>query len=191
MAAEGSPWWLDVPILSISSNKNTGLETPTFLRPLTIKPGIAATYVRRCPRISASSRTPPREILWNFRPSAVATDLAKLVFPTPGGPTRSKIGDLFLVRPLSVLRLVRSIGLFIDLVNLRLEVGVHLLLELEVELIFGKSCPRNLGKILKLSFGDFGGLWRQLSIVDTLFQLINLVGLFFIVSNCCRRIRAA
>ncbi|KAG9533489.1 hypothetical protein KCU93_g330, partial [Aureobasidium melanogenum] len=127
--------------------------------------------------------------------SAVATDLAKLVFPTPGGPTRSKIGDLSTIRFLLKILISSGvcsgffIGLFIDLVNLRLEVGVHLLLELEVELIFGKSCPRNLGKILKLSFGDFGGLWRQLSIVDTLFQLINLVGFFFIVSRSTARSR--
>jgi hypothetical protein len=31
------------PTLSISSSKKTGLATPTFLRPWTIRPGIAAT----------------------------------------------------------------------------------------------------------------------------------------------------
>lgn len=31
------------PTLSISSRRNTGFATPTFLRPFTIRPGIAAT----------------------------------------------------------------------------------------------------------------------------------------------------
>src|SRR5271169_4910535 len=29
---------------------------------------------------------------WNLRPKADATDLARLVFPVPGGPTRRRIG---------------------------------------------------------------------------------------------------
>ncbi len=41
-------------------------------------------YVRRCPRISASSRTPPRDMRTNFRPVAFAIDLPSEVLPTPG-----------------------------------------------------------------------------------------------------------
>ena len=48
-------------------------------------------YVRRWPRISASSRTPPSEIRTSFRPSARAMDFASEVFPTPGGPTKQRI----------------------------------------------------------------------------------------------------
>ena len=53
----------------------------------------APMYVRRCPRISASSRTPPSESRTNFRFVARATDLANDVFPTPGGPVRLKRRD--------------------------------------------------------------------------------------------------
>ena len=48
--------------------------------------------VLRCPRISASSCVPPSEIRTNFRPMARATDLPSDVFPTPGGPTKQRIG---------------------------------------------------------------------------------------------------
>src|SRR5271154_3736251 len=58
-----------------------------------MRPGSEATYVRLWPRISASSRTPPREMRWNLRPRALATDWATLVFPVPGGPTRRRIGE--------------------------------------------------------------------------------------------------
>src|SRR6185369_15658511 len=53
----------------------------------TSRPGSAPTYVRRWPRISASSRTPPSDTRTNFRPSARATDSPSEVLPTPGGPT--------------------------------------------------------------------------------------------------------
>ena len=51
-------------------------------------------YVRRWPRISASSRMPPSEMRWNFRPSARAIDRPSDVLPTPGGPTKQRIGSL-------------------------------------------------------------------------------------------------
>jgi hypothetical protein len=49
--------------------------------------------VRRWPRISDSSRTPPTEILSNLRPIAVAIDLPSDVLPTPGGPTNRTIPE--------------------------------------------------------------------------------------------------
>src|ERR1700742_258104 len=52
----------------------------------TIRPGSAPTYVRRWPRISASSRTPPRATRTNLRPRVRATDSPSDVLPTPGGP---------------------------------------------------------------------------------------------------------
>jgi hypothetical protein len=51
-------------------------------------------YVLRCPLISASSLTPPRDMRINFRPKAAAIDDAKDVFPTPGGPTKHNTGPL-------------------------------------------------------------------------------------------------
>lgn len=53
----------------------------------TMIPGPLATYVRRWPRISASSRTPPSDTRWKGRLSARATDCPSEVLPTPGGPT--------------------------------------------------------------------------------------------------------
>lgn len=41
----------------------TGLFTPVFLNACAKAPGSAATYVLLCPLISASSLTPPSEIL--------------------------------------------------------------------------------------------------------------------------------
>eukprot|EP00982_Pelagococcus_subviridis_P014263 31315-Pelagococcus_subviridis.AAC.6 len=49
-------------------------------------------YVRRCPRTSASSLTPPREMRWNGRWSTFAIDRASVVLPTPGGPWKHRIG---------------------------------------------------------------------------------------------------
>ena len=42
----------------------------------------------------ASSRTPPRLMRTNLRPVALAIDWPSEVLPTPGGPTRQRIGAL-------------------------------------------------------------------------------------------------
>ena len=55
-------------------------------------PGIDPTYVRLCPRISASSFMPPSDMRENFRPMARAMDFPSDVLPTPGGPTKQSIG---------------------------------------------------------------------------------------------------
>ena len=56
-----------------------------------IEPGIEPMYVRRWPRISDSSRTPPTDRRTNFRPSAFAIEWPSDVLPTPGGPTKQRI----------------------------------------------------------------------------------------------------
>ena len=56
------------------------------------RPGILPMYVLLWPLMSASSFTPPRDILMNFLPRAVAIDDAYDVFLTPGGPTKHNIG---------------------------------------------------------------------------------------------------
>ena len=48
-------------------------------------------YVRRWPRISASSRTPPSDMRTNSRPMARAIDSPIEVLPVPGGPMRVRI----------------------------------------------------------------------------------------------------
>ncbi len=83
-----------MPSLSISSSMSTGFLVPARRSPWTICPGSAPMYVRRWPRISASSRMPPSEMRWNFRPSARAIDRPSDVLPTPGGPTKQRIGSL-------------------------------------------------------------------------------------------------
>jgi hypothetical protein len=77
-----------------------------------ILPGIAPMYVRRCPRISASSRTPPSDTRMNLRFVARATDLASEVLPTPGGPTRHRIGPLSFFTSACTARysMIRSFG---------------------------------------------------------------------------------
>ena len=55
-----------------------------------ITPGKAATYVLLCPLSSASSVTPPKDILANFLPIDYAIDLTMDVLPTPGGPHKHK-----------------------------------------------------------------------------------------------------
>ena len=72
--------------MSTSSSSTTGFIEPASLMARTMRPGSAPTYVRRWPRISASSRTPPRATRTNFRPSVRATDSPSEVLPTPGGP---------------------------------------------------------------------------------------------------------
>ena len=87
---DGSPRQ-SAPTLSISSSIITGFFVPASFSARTIRPGSAPTYVRRWPRISASSCTPPSETRTNFRPSARATDSPSEVLPTPGGPTSVRI----------------------------------------------------------------------------------------------------
>ena len=65
----------------------TGLFTPVVFRHCTSLPGIAPTYVRLCPFISATSLKPPTEKRKNLRSSARAMLWPMLVLPTPGGPT--------------------------------------------------------------------------------------------------------
>ena len=67
---------------------------PERLMASMIRPGMEPMYVLRWPRMSASSRTPPRERRASFRFRALATLMAMEVLPTPGGPTRQRICPL-------------------------------------------------------------------------------------------------
>mmetsp|Transcript_47263 Transcript_47263/g.120581 ORF Transcript_47263/g.120581 Transcript_47263/m.120581 type:complete len:207 (-) Transcript_47263:1086-1706(-) len=87
----GSPR-ASLPTLSTSSSSITGSRHPARLRPWITRPGIAPMYVRRCPRISASSRTPPSARRASGRPSTAAIASARLVLPTPGGPMKQRMG---------------------------------------------------------------------------------------------------
>ena len=78
--------------MSISSISITGFFDSQSRSERMIVPGIAPMYVRRWPRISDSSRTPPTEMRVNLRPSVRAIDFPSDVLPTPGGPTKQRIG---------------------------------------------------------------------------------------------------
>jgi len=58
-----------------------------------MRPGSAPMYVRRWPRISASSRTPPRDMRTNRRPSARANALAEAGLAHARSPTKQRIGS--------------------------------------------------------------------------------------------------
>lgn len=87
----GSPYALLYPNLSTSSIKITGFSTSTYFKALIIFPGIAPTYVLLNPFKEDVSRSPPREILWNYLPNDFAIDSPIDVLPTPGGPTKHMI----------------------------------------------------------------------------------------------------
>ena len=88
-AAAGSPR-KSVDILSISSSRNTGLFVPAFFRVWMILPGSAPMYVRRWPRISASSRTPPSDRRTNLRPVARAMLLREAGLADAGRPDEAE-----------------------------------------------------------------------------------------------------
>ena len=80
------------PSLSTSSMTSTGFAHSARRRASTMRPGMAPTYVRRCPRIVDSSRTPPTAMRSIGRPVARAIDCASEVLPVPGGPRKQMIG---------------------------------------------------------------------------------------------------
>ena len=86
----GSPRTSD-PILSTSSSISSGLRVSQRCSEWMMRPGSAPTYVRRCPRTSASSRTPPSDTRVKRRSSASAMLWPSDVFPTPGGPTKHRM----------------------------------------------------------------------------------------------------
>lgn len=65
------------PILSTSSIRTSGFSVLVFFRHWITFPGIAPTYVRRCPFISATSVIPPTENLKYSRFKARAIERAK------------------------------------------------------------------------------------------------------------------
>lgn len=78
------------PSLSTSSMSTKGLLVPVDLRHCTTLPGMAPTYVRRCPLISATSESPPTEKRKYLRSRALAMDLPTEVLPTPVRAPRAR-----------------------------------------------------------------------------------------------------
>src|SRR5947209_3522564 len=106
-----------------------------------ILPGIEPIYVRRWPRISPSSCTPPSDTRTKSRPVALAIDLPSDVLPTPAGPTKHRIG------PVSLLARCCTGEVFddplLDLVETVMIIVENLLGKLEVLLDLGVLGPRD------------------------------------------------
>src|SRR5438105_3742779 len=118
-----------MPSLSTSSSIRTGFFVPARRSPCTIWPGSAPMYVRRWPRISASSRMPPSELAQRLR----------LRFG--GHASRFDLGAerVHLLRSLVAfaellldgLHLLTQIIVALRLAHLRLDLGLDLATELE------------------------------------------------------------
>ncbi len=80
-----------------------------------ILPEYAPIYVLLCPLSTDESLTPPKDILKNFLLSALATDLANVVFPSPGPPTKQNIFPFndFFNCPTAIISKIASLTYFI------------------------------------------------------------------------------
>ena len=104
-----------------------------------IEPGIEPMYVRRWPRISDSSRTPPTDSRTNLRPSAFAIEWPSDVLPTPGRPDEAEDLARHLVAQLRDGEVLDDPVL--DLLEVEV-VGVeHLARVLEIEVVLGVRRP--------------------------------------------------
>ena len=123
----------------------TGFIVPASRRARTSRPGSAPMYVRRWPRISASSRTPPSDMRTNSRPVARAIDSPIEVLPVPGGPIRVRIAPALrsISTPRSCAQLAHG-DVLGDAVLDVLEAGVvgveHLARVDRVEHLVGAAC---------------------------------------------------
>src|SRR5207249_3310728 len=127
-AEAGSPR-KSMPSLSISSSMKRGLLEPAFFMFWMTRPGSAPTYVRRWPRISASSRMPPSDRRTNLRPMARAIDLPSELLL--GGLERLGRHPRLLDAPAQLLDLGR---LAVTLAEFLLD-RLHLLAEVELLLV--------------------------------------------------------
>ncbi len=153
-AADGSPR-KSVLILSTSSRQKTGLLVLAFFRDWMIFPGRAPMYVRRWPRISASSRTPPRRGARNCAPGP-GHGLGSDVLPTPAVPpgrgwdlSSSSPGSAPPGAPDTFLGLLQAVVIFVED-----SFGL-----LQVELVLGPFVPGQGQNPVDVIPGDrgFGG----------------------------------
>ena len=147
------------PILSISSISSSGLDDSASRIERMIVPGIEPMYVRRWPRISDSSRTPPTDMRTNLRPSARAIDWPSEVLPTPGGPTKQRICPETLLRSFGDREVLDDP--LLDLVEVEVVVVEHLARVLEVEVVLGVRAPRQRRDPLEVG-ADHAVLGRRL-----------------------------
>src|SRR5215472_8510794 len=133
-----------------------------------ILPGIEPMYVRRCPRISASSRTPPSDTRTKSRPVARAIDLPSEVLPTPGGPTRHRIGPVSLLARCWTARYstIRSLTLSSVMVLVEDLLGKH-----EGLLDLGLLVPWDRQQPVEIVAHD-GGFWRHGRHLTQLLELV-------------------
>ena len=117
-----------------------------------IVPGIAPMYVRRWPRISASSRTPPTDMRTNLRPSARAIDWPSDVLPTPGGPTKQRICPETSLRSFATARysMIRSFTFS----RSKWSSSSTFARVVEVEVVLGERAPRQRQDPLEVGADD-------------------------------------
>ena len=137
-ADDGSPR-KSVDILSTSSSRNTGLPVPALFSDWMTLPGSAPMYVRRWPRISASSRTPPSDRRTNLRASRARDGLAERGLADARRPDEAQDRPL----ELSDQRLHREVleDALLDLVEAVVVLVEDPLGFLDVELVFGVLVP--------------------------------------------------
>ena len=127
-----------------------------------IWPGSAPMYVRRWPRISASSRMPPSDTRTNLRPSDCAIDFASDVLPTPGGPTKQRIGPFTLGIQLADRQVLENpvLGLFqARMIGVEHRLGLR-----QVDDLVGPLVPRQRDQPVDVGARDgvLGGRGRHL-----------------------------
>ena len=113
-----------------------GCCVPAFFSDWMILPGSAPMYVRRWPRISASSRTPPSDRRTNLRPVARAIDLRERRLADAGRPDEAEDRALELLHQ----RLHREVleDALLDLLQ-----AVVVLVEDLLGLVDVVACPRS------------------------------------------------
>jgi hypothetical protein len=137
--------------------------------------------------------TPPSDMRTNSRPVARAIDLPSEVLPTPGGPTRQRIGPVSLFARCCTARY--STIRLLDLVKPEMVVVQDLLGAVEVLLDLGALAPRNaehpvevvahdrglrrhrrhLAELLQLAHRLVAGLLRELGLLDLVLELLEFV----------------
>ena len=105
--ADGSPRQ-SCPILSTSSSRITGFTTSARRIAWITRPGSEPMYVRRCPRISASSRTPPSDMRTKRAAERARDGAAQRRLADAGRHRRGRGSDPRAVRPARAPRCSRE-----------------------------------------------------------------------------------
>ena len=104
-----------------------------------MRPGSAPMYVRRWPRISASSRMPPSDRRTNLRPMARAIERPSDVLPTPGRADEAEDRAARILLQLADGEVLEDAVL--DLLEVVVVLVEHLAGVVQVEVVLGGDRP--------------------------------------------------